>query len=900
MDEPKAVKTGNITGSRGSLNAKNTTDYYEGNLVLQQIKDRASQARKYYENVGLSKNGNLPRKSDVRRRLDAPPDKEDTKLLNKSPILSNKPSVKWIKQASPRPSNTASLVYTHPHHRTGSWTDIKHHSSRLRAHEYFHDSFSSHSYGGESSNVENHQKRSSENAFDEKLIYNELSTQVKSPTQETSQMIKKRNSKEISGRDEMNKPGEFKDEIHTKKSVEKLKKLKLAENKHFSIDSTNHSTKRNSTQYSASCEDISNMETFASPENDFSNNTSQSLPPSTTHAFKVKPDAVTENSQQVLAANEKQPAAKVNLQAVCSQLETVKNQDENFHVDKVDSFTSGNERYLQNFAHYDCQSQTFNFNLVLEAMIELKRKHVDTGASKASTFNPYSTAASSNQSSRTSSTDNLCTEKMEVEIPNQNGLVECCPYFINEVGGEKDREIFTSSVGTNASHLSHVTVQVTGNQDGKSSQARNVLTNHDYISIVEVSTTKNPLPPKPPAQVSYGIERVDLGANYYRNYFFDKEHQNYMVTDDKYGPIIISLRKEKIECANSGNLAVHQYRIIIRTSELTTLRGSILEEALTPRHQVGHHGLGGRSCSPKDVIEHICKEIDVGNLKLAQHSPKLIDDLLAIDEQGLYTSYKIGVLYCRPGQTTEEEMYNNEKGSLAFNEFLQLLGDKVQLQGFNNFRGGLDVKTGSTGEESVFTEWNGYKLMFHVSTMLPFSANNPQQLLRKRHIGNDILTIVFQEDGSEPFSPKSIRSQFQHIFIIVRVINPCSDKTCYRVAVTRAKSIPRFGPAIPANCMFRKSAAFREFLLTKVVNGENVAHHAGRFKSLAMNTRQEYLKDAIKKYCTQQGLDSTDSKFVRFSFSARRYREKVKQNRPLPITTSCGAIVWPVVATDYK
>ena len=41
------------------------------------------------------------------------------------------------------------------------------------------------------------------------------------------------------------------------------------------------------------------------------------------------------------------------------------------------------ERNLQNFAHYDCQSMTFNFNRVLQTMQDLKRKSTDSGASKA-------------------------------------------------------------------------------------------------------------------------------------------------------------------------------------------------------------------------------------------------------------------------------------------------------------------------------------------------------------------------------------------------------------------------------------------------------------------------------------------------------------------------------------
>lgn len=54
------------------------------------------------------------------------------------------------------------------------------------------------------------------------------------------------------------------------------------------------------------------------------------------------------------------------------------------------------------------------------------------------------------------------------------------------------------------------------------------------------------------------------------------------------------------------------------------------------------------------------------------------------------------------------------------------------------------------------------------------------QLLRKRHIGNDIVTIVFQEPGARPFTPRSIRSHFQHVFVVVRVHGPCTESVCYR------------------------------------------------------------------------------------------------------------------------
>lgn len=69
-----------------------------------------------------------------------------------------------------------------------------------------------------------------------------------------------------------------------------------------------------------------------------------------------------------------------------------------------------------------------------------------------------------------------------------------------------------------------------------------------------------------------------------------------------------------------------------------------------------------------------------------------------------------------------------------------------------------------------------YVTVFCVTLGVPF----PAQLLRKRHIGNDIVTIVFQEPGALPFTPKNIRSHFQHVFVIVKVHNPCTENVCYR------------------------------------------------------------------------------------------------------------------------
>ena len=327
--------------------------------------------------------------------------------------------------------------------------------------------------------------------------------------------------------------------------------------------------------------------------------------------------------------------------------------------------------------------------------------------------------------------------------------------------------------------------------------------------------------------------------------------------DENLGPVAISIRREKISPSeaesNNGGSGHHHgshhhnhhnqqkdqniYRIIIRTSELATLRGTVLEEAIPSLKPPGPKGL-----SLREVLDMVSPEIHLPCLRLAIPGQTTEQQLLKLDQQGLSNHYKVGILYCKAGQSTEEEMYNNEEGGPAFDDFLNLIGQRVRLRGFEKYKAGLDNKMDSTGLYSLYSQYQDRELMFHVSSLLPFTPNNRQQLLRKRHIGNDIVTVVFQEPGALPFSPKNIRSQFQHVFIIVRVLHPCTDHTQYQVAVSRSKEVPIFGPPIPAGATFSKSQAFVDFLLAKIINAEHAAHRSQKFATMATRTRQEYLK----------------------------------------------------------
>uniref|UniRef100_UPI000D30CC8D rap1 GTPase-activating protein 2 n=1 Tax=Maylandia zebra TaxID=106582 RepID=UPI000D30CC8D len=219
--------------------------------------------------------------------------------------------------------------------------------------------------------------------------------------------------------------------------------------------------------------------------------------------------------------------------------------------------------------------------------------------------------------------------------------------------------------------------------------------------------------------------------------------------------------------------------------------------------------------------------------------PKASQLIVNYDEHEVNNTYKFGVIYQRFGQVSEEELSGTTRKRRAFTEFLQLLGDTVDLQDFKGFRGGLDVSHGQTGSQSIYTVHRQQEIMFHVSTKLPFTEGDAQQLQRKRHIGNDIVALVFQEEAT-PFVPDMIASNFLHAFIVVQAEEPCSETTSYKVSVTAREDVPPFGPPLPAP-VFKKGPEFREFLLTKLINAELACYKSDRFARLEERTRAALL-----------------------------------------------------------
>ncbi|XP_078111685.1 rap1 GTPase-activating protein 1-like isoform X9 [Sander vitreus] len=339
-------------------------------------------------------------------------------------------------------------------------------------------------------------------------------------------------------------------------------------------------------------------------------------------------------------------------------------------------------------------------------------------------------------------------------------------------------------------------------------------TNHEMSDTVETEQ------PQPQSLNTRTKLECNTTATIFRKHFLGKEHFNYYSVDSALGHLVFSLKYDVI--GDQEHL-----RLMLRT-KLKTYHDVIPISCLTEFPNV------------VQMAKLVCEEVNVDRFFPVLY-PKASRLIVTFDEHVISNNFKFGVIYQKFGQTSEEELFGNSEESPAFVEFLEFLGEKIELHNFKGFRGGLDVTHGQTGAESVYCNYRNKEVMFHVSTKLPYTDGDTQQLQRKRHIGNDIVAILFQEENT-PFVPDMIASNFLHAYVVVQVVNPCTDNVLYKVSVTARDDVPFFGPALPNPAVFKKSPEFHEFLFTKLINAEYACCKAEKFSKLEERTRSALLE----------------------------------------------------------
>eukprot|EP01127_Copromyxa_protea_P012831 TRINITY_DN3377_c0_g1_i1.p1 TRINITY_DN3377_c0_g1~~TRINITY_DN3377_c0_g1_i1.p1 ORF type:complete len:512 (-),score=66.84 TRINITY_DN3377_c0_g1_i1:43-1578(-) len=213
--------------------------------------------------------------------------------------------------------------------------------------------------------------------------------------------------------------------------------------------------------------------------------------------------------------------------------------------------------------------------------------------------------------------------------------------------------------------------------------------------------------------------------------------------------------------------------------------------------------------------------------------------------------FKFGVLYFQ-GDQNENQMYNNVKTSEAYEKFLELLGERVPLKSRTEWSGGLDTKNDNDGKYSITCNHQYGDVIFHVATMMKHVEGDVQQIAKKRHLGNDVVLIIFKEDRGT-FSPAFMASHFNHVFIVVKKLVSESKrlgKILYRVSVTARENVGQFSPYLPKDQKFEHGSEFSDWLLAKCINGELASYQAPGLGEPRKRVKETLLRSCLTKFRT--------------------------------------------------
>lgn len=185
-------------------------------------------------------------------------------------------------------------------------------------------------------------------------------------------------------------------------------------------------------------------------------------------------------------------------------------------------------------------------------------------------------------------------------------------------------------------------------------------------------------------------------------------------------------------------------------------RGSLTTNSTLPSHLLVHMlSYGPQSFDPA------LRPIPLPDEDAVTRSVKIFDRISTVD------SHKIGVIYMGENQTKEIEILANVSGSADYMEFLNGIGTLTRLKGAEFNSQGLDREYDTDGQYTFCWRDRLTEMVFHVTTQMPTNLEHDSQcIMKKRHIGNDFVNIVFNDSGL-PFKFDLFPSAFNYVYIVI-------------------------------------------------------------------------------------------------------------------------------------
>ncbi|NXL42569.1 TSC2 protein, partial [Podilymbus podiceps] len=195
-----------------------------------------------------------------------------------------------------------------------------------------------------------------------------------------------------------------------------------------------------------------------------------------------------------------------------------------------------------------------------------------------------------------------------------------------------------------------------------------------------------------------------------------------------------------------------------------------------------------------------------------------------LDQIPSYDTHKIAVLYVGEGQSNSEiAILSNEHGSYRYTEFLTGLGKLIELkdcQPDKIYLGGLDV----CGEDGQFTYcWHDdiMQAIFHIATLMPTKDLDKYRCDKKRHLGNDFVSIVYNDSG-EDFKLGTIKGQFNFVHVIITPL----DYACNLVTLQCRKDMEGLVDTSVAKIISDKNLPFVARQMALHANMASQVHHS--------------------------------------------------------------------------
>ncbi|KAL4999091.1 hypothetical protein BDV10DRAFT_61582 [Aspergillus recurvatus] len=271
--------------------------------------------------------------------------------------------------------------------------------------------------------------------------------------------------------------------------------------------------------------------------------------------------------------------------------------------------------------------------------------------------------------------------------------------------------------------------------------------------------------------------------------------------------------------------------------------------------------------------------------------------LTTFDRNDIVDGHKIGVIYIDDGQTTEAEILSNTVGSPDYEYFLSRLGTKVSLKEARFNTQGLHAET--DGEFTYAWRDRVTEIVFHVATMMPTNFDSdPSCILKKSHIGNDFVNIIFNRSNT-PFNFNTIPSQFNFFNIVVSPVSrltegdktasaaaPNPEKMFYCVKVMSKPGFPEISPAASPKIISGKNLApFVRILALNASVFSLVWNSQGEHISSWRNRLREIKRLRERAVGSQsQNPDSLDATYP----TQRRNTKANIFSEEVPVRTSSG------------